>query len=91
MHDGFTARVLTHHLLCNHNHGLDGEATMTMIKQILQTRAEQIYNEDVVKAFLTKVVDIGDASWGGLARGKRGSRGGLTAPNKDLISPVFIS
>lgn len=35
---------------------------MTMVKQILQTWAEQINHKNVVKPLLAKVIDIGYAS-----------------------------
>jgi hypothetical protein len=34
-----------------------------MIKQIFQTRAEQVDDENIVETFLAKVVDIWNASY----------------------------
>jgi hypothetical protein len=52
--------TITYHLLCNHYHGLDGKFTVAVIEQVLQAGPEQVNDQDVMKAFLTKVVDIGD-------------------------------
>lgn len=52
----------TYHLLSYHYHRLDREPSVTVVKQILQGRSEQIYNEDVMEALLTKVVNIRDTS-----------------------------
>jgi len=51
-----------YHLLGDHNHRLNGEASVAVVEEILQTRAEQIDDEDVVEAFLAEVVDIGNTS-----------------------------
>lgn len=51
----------TYHLPCRHAYSLDGELAATHIEQVLQTRSEEIDDEDVVEAFLTKVVYLRDA------------------------------
>jgi hypothetical protein len=54
--------TITYHLLCNHYNGLDGEFPVAVIEQVLQAGPEQVNDQDVVKAFLAKVVDIGNTS-----------------------------
>lgn len=51
------------HLLGDHGDRLDGEATIAVVEEVLQTGAEQVNDQDVVQAFLAKVVDIWDASF----------------------------
>jgi hypothetical protein len=53
----------TYHLLSDHYDSLNRKSSVAVVKQILQGRSEQIYNEDVMKALLTKVVDIRDAGY----------------------------
>lgn len=50
------------HLFCDHDHGLNGEASAAVVEQVFQTGAEQIDHQYVVKAFLTEVVYIGNSS-----------------------------
>jgi len=50
------------HLLGDHDHGLDREATSAVVEEVLERGSEQVNDKDVVEAFLTKVIDIGDAS-----------------------------
>lgn len=57
-----TIGAAAYHLLRDHDHRLDGEAAVAVVEEILQTRSEQVDDEDVVEALLAKVVDIGDAS-----------------------------
>ena len=47
-----------YHLLRNHCDCLDGESTVAMIKQIFQTRAQQIEDQNVVETFLTVVIHV---------------------------------
>lgn len=54
-------RRATYHLLGNHDGGFDREAAIAVIKEVLQARTEEIDDEDVMKAFLAKVVDLRDA------------------------------
>lgn len=56
-----TRLTKTYHLLGNHNHRLDGEPSVAVIEQVLQTGSEQVDHKDVVKALLAEVVDVGDA------------------------------
>lgn len=52
----------TYHLFGNHNHGLDGESSIAVVEEVLETRTEQVDHEDIMQTLLAKVVDIGDAS-----------------------------
>jgi len=52
----------TYHLLRDHDNGLDGEAPVAVIEKVFETGAEEIDDEDVVKAFLAKIVDIRNSS-----------------------------
>ena len=52
-----------YHLFCNHDDCLDREASVAMIEEVFQTGAEQINHKDIVQTFLSKVVDIGNASY----------------------------
>lgn len=54
-------KVVAYHLLGHHDNGLDGEPPVAVVKKIFQRRTQQIYDQDVVKTFLTKVVDIRDS------------------------------
>lgn len=56
---------MTHHLPSSHANGLDRELASTHIEEVLETGPEQIDNEDIVEAFLTKVVDLWDSGWNG--------------------------
>jgi len=49
---------MTYHLFGNHHNGLDRELSMTMIEEVFKAWAEQVNDQDVVKAFLTKVINI---------------------------------
>jgi hypothetical protein len=49
------------HLLGDHDDGLDAEAAVAQVEEVFQAGAEQVDDEDVVQAFLAKVVDIRDA------------------------------
>lgn len=64
-----------------------------MVEEVLETRAEQVNNQDVMQALLAKVIDIRDARFcesGKLSREKGLSRR-LTASNEDLIGSIFIT
>ena len=50
----------SHHLLGDHDDGLDREPPVAVVKEILKTRAQEINDKDVVQTLLTKVVDIGN-------------------------------
>lgn len=49
------------HLLSSHDDSLDAEFTTAHVEEVLERRSEQVDDEDVVKAFVSKVVDLGDA------------------------------
>jgi hypothetical protein len=51
------------HLLGNHDNGLYGKPTAAVVKEIFERRAQEINDQDVMKALLTEVVDIWNASW----------------------------
>ncbi len=51
----------TYHLLGHHADRLEAEPPVAVVKKILQRRAEQVDDQDVVQAFLAKVIDIGNA------------------------------
>lgn len=53
----------TYHLLGDHDGGLNREAAIAMIEEVLQARTQEIDDEDVVKAFLAEVVDLWDPSY----------------------------
>lgn len=53
-------KTVPHHLPSRHTHRLDRELSATHIEQILQTRAEEIDDEDVVEAFLPEMIDLWD-------------------------------
>jgi hypothetical protein len=50
------------HLLGDHDHSLDGESAVAVVEEILQRRAKQVNDKNVVEAFLAKVIDIGNTS-----------------------------
>jgi hypothetical protein len=62
---GFGRETLkrAHHLLGHHDDGLDGEASVAVIEEILQAGAQKVDDEDVVQALLAEVIDVGDAGW----------------------------
>jgi len=82
--DQETMDTTTHHLLCNHHCGLDGESPVAVVKEILETGAEQVDDEDVVQTLLAKVVDIGDAGYGSQHLLHRTGRGHLRHPTRIL-------
>lgn len=53
----------TNHLLGNHDHSLDGKASVAVVEEILERRTQEIDDEDVVKTLLAKVVHIGNAGY----------------------------
>ena len=46
----------SYHLLGRHANSLDGKLPAAHIEEILQIRAEQVNNEDIVQSFLAKVM-----------------------------------
>ena len=61
-------RSATYHLLCYHDHGLDGEFAVAMVEEVLQAGPQQVNDQDVVEALLTEVVDIRNAGWDRVSR-----------------------
>jgi hypothetical protein len=49
-----------YHLFGYHDNSLDGELSVAVVEQVLQARAEEVNDENVVEALLTKVIDIRD-------------------------------
>lgn len=70
-----TRRSESHHLLGDHDDSLDREPPVAVVKEILETRAEEINDKDVVQTLLTKVVDVGNSR----------------TPDQDLIGPIFVA
>ncbi len=54
--------VGTHHLLGNHNHSLDSEASVAEVEEILKRWTKEVDDQDIVKTLLAEVVDIWNAS-----------------------------
>lgn len=54
--------VYAYHLLGSHAHGLNRELTATHVEKVLEVRAEQVDDENIVQALLTEVVYLRDAS-----------------------------
>jgi hypothetical protein len=54
-------------LLGYHDNCLDRELPVAVVEQVLQARAEEVNDKDVVQALLAKVVNIRDAGWAMLA------------------------
>ena len=52
----------TYHLLGHHADRLEAEPPVAVVKEVFQRRAEQVDDQDVVQAFLAKVIDIGNTS-----------------------------
>ena len=57
----YGTRKKTNHLYRRHANGLDAELAATVIKQVFQVRTQHVNDENVVKAFLTKMMDLGNA------------------------------
>lgn len=54
---------MAHHLPCRHADSLDRKLSPAHIEQILQTWSEEVNYQDIVQAFLTKVVYLGYPSY----------------------------
>ncbi len=80
------------HLFCNHYDCLGGKPSVAVIKKIFKGRAEEVDDENVVQAFLAKIIYIRDTSYSVLAQCSLSS--GicvLTASNKNFIRAILIS
>ena len=55
--------MTANHLLRYHHNSLRRESSIAVIKQIFERGSEEVDDEDVVQAFLAKVIDIRDTSW----------------------------
>lgn len=53
----------TDHLAGSHTNSLGGKLSPAHVKEILQTWAEQIDDQDVVETLLAEMVYLWDASW----------------------------
>lgn len=62
-------------MLRDHHDSLNGEPSAAVVKEILERRAEQVDDEDVVQTFLSEVVYIGDTG----------------AADENLVGSVLIS
>jgi hypothetical protein len=51
-------------LLRSHAYGLDGELATAHVEQVFKIRSQEIDREDVVQAFLAKVMYLGNADCG---------------------------
>lgn len=54
-------RMYTYHLLCSHAHGFHSKLAPTHVEQVFEVGTEEIDNEDIVKALLSKVMDLRNA------------------------------
>src|SRR5436305_1442864 len=54
---------LSDHLLGDHDDGFDGEPSVAVVEQVLQTRAQEVDDQYVVQSLLAKVVHVGDAGY----------------------------
>ena len=57
-------RLSPDHLLCSHANRLDSKFSSTHVEQVLQAGPQEVDHEDVVEAFLSKVVDLRNSSCG---------------------------
>ena len=48
----------TNHLLRYHDYSLCRESSVAVVEKVFEGRAEEVNDEDIVKAFLTEVIDI---------------------------------
>lgn len=74
-------RGKTHHLARRHAHGLDRELAAAHVEQVLETRPEEVDNEDIMEPLLPKVVYLRNPRCraGGAARSASGGRAQATA------------
>ena len=68
----------TYHLLRGHTDCLNAEFTSTHVEEVFQIRPQQIYHQHVMQAFLTEVVDLGNAGCMNVRCVRRGSRSDKT-------------
>ena len=63
MNEVFVVDVLNpaNHLVCQHEHGLHGEAAGAEVEQVLQRGSEQIHDQHIVVAFLAVPADVRDS------------------------------
>ena len=52
---------MTHHLSRSHTHRFDGKFATAHVKQVFKIGPKEVNREDIVQAFLTKVMYLGDA------------------------------
>ena len=57
---GESIRLDTYHLLGHHDDRLDGELSVAVVEEVLQTGSEKVNDENVVETLLAKVIDIRD-------------------------------
>ena len=81
-----------YHLLCNHYHRFGGEPSIAMVEKIFERGSKEIDDEDVMKAFLSKIIDIRNASCYLLVGGSAFPCGSShTASDEYLVGSVLIS
>ena len=51
----------TYHLISEHQHSLEGELSLAVIEQVLQTGSQQINNHDIVVTLDAKPVNVRDS------------------------------
>lgn len=50
----------THHLFGCHYDSLDAELSPAHIKEVFQARPQQVDDQNIMQAFLSKIIDLGD-------------------------------
>ena len=53
----------TDHLLCGHAYGLDGEFAPTVVEEVLEVGPEEVHDEHIAQALLSKVENLREARW----------------------------
>jgi len=60
-HQPESAPPQPHHLVCQHDHSLDGELAVTEVEQVLQTGPKQVNDHGIVLALYAIPPQAGDA------------------------------
>jgi len=53
----------TNHLLCSHTNSLYAELAAAEVEEIFQVRTQEVNDENVVEALLSKMVDLRNADY----------------------------
>lgn len=80
----------TDHLLRNHDHGLYRKSSVAVVEQVLQARAKEVNDENVMEAFLAKVVNIGNTGCVWLGAERSCEVEWLTAADQYLVRSILI-